>query len=228
PDLHNFSAFNNFTPASQINRERLQVAAEESASGNFPAEGITNANSNVDASEDGIIRGFRALTTISVAGDVTNSMKPLPGRKSLVLISGGLPVSETGLTQIAAGGAPIPVLETRNYLGNVNYLLKLLVDKASRAGVVINTMDIRGLKALRGVSRFTDPGNEASSRLGSGNRTPGEGRLPNLGTFDNLALDTMTGHQGLQALADSTGGVSVVNSNNFSEALDKILARSSY
>jgi VWFA-related protein len=227
PDLHNFSAFDNFKPAGQINREMLQVAAEESAAGNFHAEAITNANSNVDASEDGIIRGFRALTTINVAGDVTNSMKPLPGRKSLVLISGGLPVTETGLTQIAAGGAPIPVLETRNYLGNVNYLLKLLVDKASRAGVVINTMDIRGLKANRGVQRYTDPGNEAGSRLGS-NRVAGEGRLPNMATFDNMALDTLTGHQGLQALADSTGGVSVVNSNNFNEGLDKILARSSY
>jgi hypothetical protein len=38
----------------------------------------------------------------------------------------------------------------------------------------------------------------------------------------------MSGHQGLQALADATGGVSVVNSSNFREGLDKILARGSY
>jgi hypothetical protein len=117
-------------------------------------------------------------------------------------------------------------METRAYLGNVSYLLRTLIDRASRAGVVINTLDIRGLSASRGVSSFTDPGNEATSHFGAG--SSGRGRLPNMGVFDNLSLDTISGHQGLQALADATGGVSAVNSNNFSEGLDKILARSSY
>jgi VWFA-related protein len=226
PQLHNFSAFNNLPPAEALNRQRLQAAEDEGVT-SFPAEAISNANSNLDASEEGITRGFRALTTLSVAGDVTNNMKVLPGRKSLVLISGGLPLSESNLNQVSVGGAPVPIMETRAYLGNVTYLLRLLVDRAGRAGVVINTMDIRGLKASRGVSRFTDPGNEATSHFGSGSSV-GQGRLPNMGTFDNLGLDTLTGHQGLQALADSTGGVSVVNSSNFREGIDKILARSSY
>ncbi len=225
PQLHPFSAFNNLPTAQEINTDRLAAAAD--ADVNFPAEAISNANTNVDVSEEGITRGFRALTTLFVAGDVTNSMRVLPGRKSLVLISGGLPLSESSLNQVSVGGAPVPIIETRAYLGNVTYLLRLLIDRASRAGVVINTMDIRGLKASRGVSRFTDPGNEATSHFGSGG-SQGQGRLPNMGTFDNLALDTLSGHQGLQALADSTGGVSVVNSSNFREGLDKILARSSY
>lgn len=226
PQLHAFSAFNNLTPASELNTQRLQAAEDMGAT--FSAESISNANSNLDNSDEGIMRGFRALTTLAVAGDVTNSMKSLPGRKSLVLISGGIPLSEAGLEQVTVGGAPIPVVETRTYLGNVSHLLRLLVDRAGRAGVVINTMDIRGLSASRGVSRFTDPGNEATSKLGGGSRAAGQGRLPNMGTFNNLALDTMSGHQGLRALADSTGGVSVVNTNNFREGLDRILARSSY
>lgn len=226
PRLHPFSAFNNLPSAQELNTQRLAAAADLDVT-SFPAEAISSANSNLDASEEGVTRGFRALATLSVAGEVTNSMKVLPGRKSLVLISGGLPLSESNLNQISVGGAPVPILETRAYLGNVTYLLRLLVDRAGRAGVVINTMDIRGLKASRGVSRFTDPGNEATSRLGGG-RSAGQGRLPNMGTFDNLGLDTLTGHQGLQALADSTGGVSVINSSNFSEGLDRILARSSY
>lgn len=225
PRLHNYSAFNNLTPAGDLNTSMLEAAADLNAP--FPAEAISKANSNLDSSEEGTTRGFRALTTLFVAGDVTNSMKSLPGRKSLVLISGGLPLSETGLSQVTVGGAPVPIMETKAYLGNVTYLLRQLIDRASRAGVVINTLDIRGLSASRGVSRFTDPGNEATSRLGS-TSGGGQGRLPNMGTFDNLALDTTSGHQGLQALADSTGGVSVVNTNNFSAGLDKILARSSY
>jgi VWFA-related protein len=224
PQRNALSAFDNLTPAGDLNTARLAAAADLDVS--FPAEAISNANSNLDSSEEGVTKGFRALTTLFVAGDVTNSMKSLPGRKSLVLISGGLPLSETSLSQVNVGGAPVPIMETKAYLGNVTYLLRLLIDRASRAGVVINTLDIRGLSASRGVSRFTDPGNEATSRLGGG--SAGQGRVPNMGTFDNLALDTMSGHQGLQALADSTGGVSVINTNNFSAGLDKILARSSY
>jgi VWFA-related protein len=227
PELHNFSAFDNLTPAGEINRQVMQAAADMDVT-TFPAESISSANSNLDNSEEGITKGFRALTTLQVAGDVTTSMKTLPGRKSLVLISGGLPMFETSPNQVTVGGAPVPIMESKAYVGNVSYLLRLLVDNAGRAGVVINTMDIRGLKASRGVSRFTDPGNEASSHISLGANTNGQGRLPNMGTFDNLSLDTMTGHQGLQALADSTGGVSVVNVGNFAEALDKILARSSY
>lgn len=224
PQRNALSAFNNLAPAGDLNTARLAAAEDLGAS--FPAEAISSANSNLDSSEEGITKGFRALTTLFVAGDVTNSMKSLPGRKSLVLISGGLPLSETSLSAVNVGGAPVPIMETKAYLGNVTYLLRQLIDRASRAGVVINTLDIRGLSASRGVSRFTDPGNEATSRLGGG--SAGQGRVPNMGTFDNLALDTLSGHQGLQALADSTGGVSVVNTNNFSAGLDKILARSSY
>ena len=228
PSQHPFAAFSNLTTDSAINTTRLAAAAEMEVT-TFPADAISSANTNLDTSIDNTARSFRALATLNVAGDVTNSMRTLPGRKTLVLISGGLPLSESSATQVAVGfGAPVEVVETRAYLNNAGYLLRQLVDRASRAGVVINTLDVRGLQATRGVSRFTDPGNEATSRLGGGRAMGGQGRLPNMGTFDNLGLDTMTGHQGLEALADATGGVSVVNTNNFKEGLDKILARSSY
>jgi hypothetical protein len=90
-------------------------------------------------------------------------------------------------------------------------------------------MDIRGLKASRGVSLFTDPGNEATSALfggASGGST--FGRAPNMSEFDNLALDTLSGHVGLETLAAATGGVSVLNTNTFDEGLNRILNRSSY
>jgi hypothetical protein len=121
------------------------------------------------------------------------------------------------------------VTEGRSYLGNVSYLLRQLTDRASRAGVVINTMDVRGMTANRGVSRFSDPGNEATSALfGGASGGRGFGRTPNMGQFDNLSLDTMSGHLGLQVLADTTGGVSVVNTDNFSAGLERVMSRSSY
>jgi VWFA-related protein len=228
PQLSVYSAFNNLPGRETINRDILAAATGE-ADTPFPADAISTANNNIDSSNDGTIRGFRALATLQTAGEVTNSMRVLPGRKSLVLISGGLPLFESAQDQMTIGGVPVTVSETRTYLGSTSYLLNLLIDRASRAGVVINTLDIRGLTANGGVAHFNDPGNEASSALFGGSNSGGRlGRTPNMGEFDNLSLDTMSGHMGLQALASSTGGIAVVNTNNFSEALDRIVARSSY
>jgi hypothetical protein len=102
-----------------------------------------------------------------------------------------------------------------------------LVDRATRSGVVINTLDIRGMQASPGVAHFNDPGNEATSSLGGGG-TMGEGRAPNMGMFDNRNMDTLSAHQGLKELSLATGGISVVNTNNFKDAMDRIVARSSY
>jgi len=54
------------------------------------------------------------------------------------------------------------------------------------------------------------------------------GRAADLTQFDNQALDSLSGNLELQALASATGGVSVTNIGNFGDALDRILARSSY
>jgi VWFA-related protein len=224
PQLHAYSAFNNLVGKEAIDTQ-LNTAVSEAAV-SFPADAISAANTNIDSSDEGITRGFRALSSLQTASDVTNSMRTLPGRKSLVLISGGLPLSETTQNQVSVGGAPVTILETRSYLSNMAFLLRQLVDRAGRAGVVINTLDIRGLNASRGVSRFADAGNEPTSAFGPGRS--GFGRTPNMAEFDNLSLDTMSGHMGLAALSQATGGISVTNAVDFSDGLNKIVARSSY
>jgi len=239
PQLTAYSAFNNLT-SEEVIRQNLANITSGVVSGENSVrsvDSINAGNATLDGSNEGITRGYRVLSTLITASELTNSMKTLPGRKSLVLISGGLPLAETSQGQIMIGGgsqggrqeppAPISVPETRSYISGVTDVLNKMIDRATRAGVVINTLDIRGMQAGRGVSRFTDPGNEATSSLGGGG-TLGEGRAPNMGMFDNLSLDTMTGRQGLQVLAQSTGGVSVFNTNNFKDAMDRILARSSY
>jgi VWFA-related protein len=227
--LHVYSAFNNLPSGGDISAQLAQAAASEG--GSTPSEAIGAISGNLDASEDGTIRGLRALSTLVTAGEVIDSMKLLPGRKNLMLLSGGLPLFETTSEQVKIGGAPVSIVESRMYFGNVNYLMRALTDRASRAGVVINTMDVRGLKAQRGVSRFTDPGNEATSALFGGATGGGAGnfgRQPNQGMFEDLSMDTMSGHQGLGLLADATGGISVTNTDNFGGAIDKVMSRSNY
>lgn len=227
--LHPYSTFNNLVSGGEITKQLAEAA--EQMGGTGPSDAISAASGNLDASEDGAIKAQRTLSTLVSAGEVIDSMKQLPGRKNLTLLSGGLPLFETSSEQIKIGGAPVSVIETKAFYGNLNYLMRALTDKASRAGVVINTLDARGLKAQRGVSRFTDPGNEATSALFGGNTGGGAGsfgRGPTQGMFENLALDTISGHQGLGILAEATGGVSVMNTDNFSAGLDKVMGRSSY
>jgi VWFA-related protein len=226
--LSNYSAFNNL-PGLEGNSQQLQPLSP--AAGDTGAIGMPGLAGvpDIDNTEEGVTRGLRALITLETTGEVINSMKALPGRKSLVLISGGLPLYENTQKQLTIAGVPTTIAEANTYISNVSYLLRQLTDRASRAGVVINTMDIRGLKASRGVSLFTDPGNEATSALfGGASGGSSFGRAPNMSEFDNLSLDTLSGHLGLETLAAATGGVSVLNTNTFDDGLNRILNRSSY
>jgi VWFA-related protein len=225
PTLNAYSAFNNITANEAINTQPSRAAVGD----NGIAMPQIASVPDVDVSDQGITSGQRAMITLHTSGEVVNSMKTLPGRKNLVLISGGLPLYEASPSEASVNGVPTPIAEVNSYLNNVSYLLRQLTDRASRAGVVINTFDFRGLKASRGVSLFTDPGNEGRSALfGGGGSDTNFGRSPNMAQFDNKALDTLSGHLGLQALASGTGGLSVVNTNDFGEALQRILSRSDY
>jgi VWFA-related protein len=227
PRLHAYSAFNNLPSTERLSSDLTQAAAAEGAP--IPDAVVSGGNTNLDATDDGVTRSLRALSSLTTTSEVITSMKLIPGRKSLVLLSGGLPLYEPSHNQVTVGGAPVTLSEGQSYIGNVTYMLRQLTDKAGRAGVVINTLDVRGLKASRGVSSFNDPGNEATSSLfGGASGGRGFGRTPNMGQLDNLALDTLSGHFGLEALAETTGGVAAVNTDNFGAALERVMTRSSY
>jgi VWFA-related protein len=223
--MNAYSAFHNLDPIAGINTRQMP-GPDSNAPLSPPA---SNRDTDVDSSAEGVTRGLRSLFALSTAGDVMNGMKSLPGRKSLVLVSGGLPLIEASQNQVKINGVPTNIADTRSMYTNVSYLLRQLTDRASRAGVVINTLNIRSQGGVKGVSGFTDPGNEGRSALlpnAGGDET--FGRAADLTQFDNQALDSLSGNLGLQALANATGGVSVTDTNNFSGGLDRILARSSY
>jgi VWFA-related protein len=225
PTMNAYSAFHNLAPVAGINTQQAS-APSDNAPLSFPE---SSRDADVDSSAEGITKGLRSLFSLSTATDVINGMKSLPGRKSLVLVSGGLPLIETSQNQIKINGVPTNVADTRSMYTNVSYMLRQLTDRASRAGVVINTLNIRAQGGVKGVSGFTDPGNEGRSGLmpnAGGDAT--FGRAADLTQFDNQALDSLSGNLGLQALASATGGVSVTNTTNFGGGLDRILARSSY
>ncbi len=166
---------------------------------------------------DDTVQLSRAIMTLGTAGFVIDSMGQLPGRKSLILVSGGLLLTSP---QTSTSGTDI---------GN---LLFKLTDKATRSGVAVHTMDIRGLSANAGVASFTDtpaksaiPTDLASLSGSSINpRTDPLARPFGKGPDEKmLGRNTLQDQLGLRALASATGGIAVMNKNNFADGLSHIV-----
>ncbi len=182
-------------------------------SNNTTGTQTVNSGSEFAGPSEGTNQIPRAMLALSVSNYLVDSLRQIPGRKSLVLVSGGLPLFN---------------IDNGSVTGDIGQLFSILTDNATRSGVVINTMDVRGLSTSGAVASFVDT--PAKSGLPS---TMGELRSGRTGDPDTFGLDTKrlgdrspTELLTLTALAGNTGGVSVVNANNFSAGLDRVLNRS--
>lgn len=172
----------------------------------------TPNNGDFEGPAEGTNQIPRSMLGLSVANQTVNSLRQIPGRKNLVLVSGGLPMFDLSRT-----GAII---------ADITQIFRQLTDNATRSGVVINTMDVRGLKTTGAVAAFQDT--PAKSALGGGTFAGGDENA-NFGRgMDTARLGdrSLTEQLTLRILASMTGGVSVVNTNNFDEGLEKVLKRS--
>lgn len=202
PSTHPFSVFTN------AEQGRVSGRPAPLVDGGGPAPASTDASSeevDIASPNEDTNKTLRAFMSLGTASFVVDSMKQLPGRKSLVLISGGLPIfsSQAGTS-----------------LDNISVFLNQLTDRATRAGVAIHTIDIRGLGAQSAVASFADtPG---KSGLASG--TTGFGRVPDQAQFGfSNPLDVTGAHMGLRVLSSDTGGISVLNRNDFNAGLERII-----
>jgi VWFA-related protein len=160
---------------------------------------------------DEINQAIRGLSALSTAVYIIESLKEVPGRKNLVIVSGGIPIFQPG----SSGGV----------YTNVTYLLNQLSDRAVRAGVVINALDPRGLRATPGVTSYTLTPTRSAIDVRGPSIGFGRGGVADMEVFGPM-LAGGAEHLGLSTVAATTGGVSVVNTNNFEAGLDKILSRS--
>ncbi len=205
PASHAFRAFE-----KGVTLVKLEDIGTAAGSSPVPTE-LSGEIIDIENPLDDTNKTLRAYMTLGTAGFVVDSLKQLPGRKSLVLISGGLPVFS---------GTP------SKSMGNISYYLNVLSDQATRAGVAIHTMDVRGLQAFSGVASFdATPARSAVTGVGRGEPAGGFGRIPDETQFgDKNPFDQLEGHLGLTALSSATGGITVVGKNDFNAGLDKIIA----
>lgn len=182
----------------------------EGSSRDLTAGQTVESSTDFEGPTEGTNQVPRGVLALSVANEVVNSLRQIPGRKSLVLLSGGLPLFD--------------LTRTGSIITDLSRTFNVLTDNALRAGVVINTMDVRGLQARGAVASFADT--PAKSSLGGGTIAGSDENMTGRVDFALLGDQSLTGGLTLSSLAQTTGGVSVQNTNNFAAGFERVLGRS--
>ncbi len=141
-----------------------------------------------------------ATGTLGAINYIIRGMKDLPGRKSVMLLSDGFQL----FSQTTDGFKDS---------SRVLQSLRQLVDLANRSSVVVYTMDARGLQTT-GLTAQDDTGALSADAV--------EQRLTDR---RNELFDTQ---EGLVYLARQTGGFPIINNNDLSSGIRKILDDQSY
>ncbi len=173
---------------------------EAKANGEEVSDEAIEEDKNFNRSIDDFEGSVFATGTLGALKFIVGGMRELPGRKSVILFSDGFKL----FNNTANGGKE---------QSRIVEFLRQLVDLANRSSVVFYTMDARGLQT----AALTAQDNVIN--------TSGD-NLQNLVTGRTSELfDTQ---EGLVYLAQQTGGFAVVNNNDLSGGVRKILDDQSY
>lgn len=176
-------------------------------SGGGPGSG---PGTSIDPNDFTLVNQLRQ--SVSAAGSlgalnlVVRGARDLPGRKAIIFVSEGfrLMVSESTGTDTA-----------KQPDSRLRIALDRVIDQATRAGVVIYSLDARGLQTA---------GLQAADNLKSGGLVPGEME----GTVRSHASDRsrvlLDSQEGMAYLAEQTGGFAVMNNNDLARGLGRIAA----
>ena len=132
-----------------------------------------------------------SVATLNSLDAVVGALRDLPGRKSLVLLSDGIPV-------------PPPEEDSGRVLAGLNRV----IESANRASVIIYAVDSRGLQTLNifdAASSGAPSIEQMSSLMSSRGRELSDSQV------------------GLRKLAEETGGVAYVNSNDIGGGVRRAL-----
>lgn len=151
-----------------------------------------------------------ALQSIAVIRGTVKELRPLPGRKALLLISEGFSGSLTSLGDAQLHDILWPVDSLYGGADDVLGAVRRLGDFAARAAVVIDAVDPRGLITGGLNAEDTVPGAQ----------TPGV--LADAGLARRIYIQHSQGT--LQLLPDETGGLALLDNNDLSGAMASIVS----
>jgi VWFA-related protein len=141
-----------------------------------------------------------ATGTLGAINYIVRGMQDLPGRKSVMLLSDGFKL----FTKDDDG-----FKESSRVLD----ALRRLVDLANRSSVVVYTMDARGLQTT-GLTAADDTGGRTAEQIEQ--------------SMTDRRAELFDTQDGLRYLAQQTGGIAVVNNNDLSGGIRKMLDDQSY
>ena len=142
----------------------------------------------------------QGLSTSNALLAVVNSMRALPGRKSVIFFSEGLAIP-----------------------ANVAARFRSVIDTANRANVSIYAMDAAGLRAESTSKDARDGINAAANRMLRRNPTSEVVGAPMTEALErNEGLLRNDPHSGLGELADGTGGILIGNTNDLTGGFKRI------
>jgi VWFA-related protein len=150
---------------------------------------------NARAAQDEFREGVFTVGTLGGLSFIVRGMKELPGRKSVILFSGGFPIFPDPRNQNSTSDT-YSVIES----------LRRLADAANRASVVIYTVDARGL-AYTGLTAADSIGNAQQA----------------LSALQTRSDQLLRSQEGLAYLAEQTGGISIRNTNDLSGGVRRVL-----
>lgn len=149
---------------------------------------------------DDMRSNYFTVGTLGAIDYVVRGLSELPGRKSVVLFSHGFALTNVDATGFRNGS---PVFSS----------LRRLVDLANRSSVVIYAIDPRGL-AVTGITAADN----------TSGRTPEQIRQ----VESDRSMQLFETQGGLKYLANETGGFAVVNNNDVSGGVRRVLEDQSY
>jgi VWFA-related protein len=139
-------------------------------------------------------RDNQVVGLIGVLSYITRGLRRVAGRKTVFLLSDGIPLFATSTQLKGADNAPIATMK----MGDSSGVMRDLIDSANRASVVFNTIDVRGV---------LNPFGEISARDefdGVGGKRGDTNAISKLGVARASAISNS--QSGMSYLANETGG----------------------
>ena len=188
---------------ARLNKDRGEIPTDLAASTlnsdtqqelqNLGLEALADANQR----EADFFTGGRIVNTLSTLESIARHLSGLPGRKNLIWVSGGFPLT-IGFDEMPTIGS---TRDQRTFTRETDAAVRAL----NNSGVAVYPVDARGLMVL--------PGFDASVRGSFGQRGPSmASRTP-----IQANIDTM------RELADRTGGRAAYNTNDLASAVRRAI-----
>jgi VWFA-related protein len=162
-------------------------------------ENERSVNSRSAADELGDFRDeIFSIGTLGAINYIVRGMRELPGRKSILLMSEGFPLFRRGGSNRQG--------EVDNY--RILEALRRLTDLASRASVVIYTLDARGLQTL-GLTAEDNTSGMSADQIQE--------------ALSSRSAELFDTQSGLNYLAQQTGGIAIRNNNDLAGGIKRVL-----